>query len=256
MNGTAIGLRVRAIRMHKRLRQQDLASAARVSRGFVSRIERGLIENVQVGDLERLVAGLGGTLDVQVRWHGEGLDRLMDEAHARIVDLVVALLRTAGWEIVVEASFSIYGERGSIDVLAYHRGSRILLVIEVKSVVPDNQAMLHDLDRKTRLARLVAEDRGWDVGAVARLLVIGDSATSRRRVARLSSTFDVAFPVRGWAVRRWLARPSGPISGLLFLAYAPTGSIRRTGTARERVRRAPTSPRRAKVVATARTEGV
>jgi hypothetical protein len=27
-----------------------------------------------------------------------------------------------GWEAVVEASFSIWGERGSIDILAWHHG--------------------------------------------------------------------------------------------------------------------------------------
>jgi transcriptional regulator with XRE-family HTH domain len=251
VNGIAVGLRVRALRMHKRLRQEDVARTARLWRSIVSRIERGLLENVQVGELERVAAAVGATLDLGVRWHGEQLDRLLDEAHARIVDLVVAMLRATGWEVVVEASFSIYGERGSIDVLAYHPLSKILLVIEVKSVVPDNQAMLHDLDRKTRLAARVAADRGWEVREIARLLVIGDSATSRRRVERLASTFDAAFPMRGWAVRRWIADPAGSMSGLMFLAYAPRGAVRRTGTGRERVRRAPTRPRPGKVAATA-----
>ncbi len=223
--------------MRKRLRQEDLARAARVSRTLISRIERGLLENVQVGELDRVVTALGATANIGVRWHGEQLDRLLDEAHAQIVDIVVALLRAAGWEVAVEVSFSIWGERGSIDVLAFHPATGILLVIEVKSVVPDNQAMLHDLDRKTRLAAQVAAERGWKVTRVARLLVIGDSATSRRRVDRLASTFDTAFPLRGWAVRRWLRAPAGSISSLLFLSYDSPGNGRRTAPARERVRR-------------------
>lgn len=157
VNGVSVGLRVRALRRHKRLRQEDVARLARVSRGLVSKVERGLLDNVQIGEVDRIVSALGGSFDLRVRWHGEQLERLLDDAHARIVDFVVALLRAAGWEVLVEASFSQWGERGSIDVLAYHRATRILLVIEVKSVVPDNQAMLYDLDRKTRLAQDVAQ---------------------------------------------------------------------------------------------------
>jgi hypothetical protein len=111
--------------------------------------------------------------------------------------------------------------------------------------------MLHDLDRKTWLARQVAEARGWDVALAGRLLVVADGATSRRRIERLGATFGVAFPDRGWAVRRWIANPSGTISGLLFLSHAPRGSTRRTGMARERVRRPETGSRASKVVSTA-----
>ena len=42
----------------------------------------------------------------------------------------------------VEASFNIDGERGIVDVLGFRASSGDLLVIEVKSVVPDAQAML------------------------------------------------------------------------------------------------------------------
>lgn len=72
----------------------------------------------------------------------------MDEAHAQLVELVVAVLRATGWEVAVEVSFSISGERGAIDILAYHRATGIVLVVEVKSVVPDSQALLHGLDAR------------------------------------------------------------------------------------------------------------
>ena len=68
-------------------------------------------------------------------------------------------------------------------------------------------------------------------------LVIADTMTSRRRVARLASTFEAAFPVRGHAVRRWLREPTAPVAGLLFLTYAPPGSGRKARSVRERVRR-------------------
>jgi len=237
MDAIRLGLQLRALRIRKELRQDDVGRLARLSRALVSRLERGLIENVRVGDLDRVAKGLGARLDVRLRWNGEGLDRLLDEAHAALVDVVVALLRAAGWEVAVEVSFAIWGERGSIDILAYHRATGILLVVEVKSAVPDNQEMLAALDRKVRLATQIAGERGWQVRAVARLLVIADTMTSRRRVARLASTFEAAFPVRGHAVRRWLREPTAPVAGLLFLTYAPPGSGRKARSVRERVRR-------------------
>ena len=120
---------------------------------------------------------------------------------------MVRRLVRLGWRTEVEVSFSIWGERGSIDILAFHPDFAALLVIEVKSVVPDSQATLHGLDRKARLGPDIAKDRGWRPRHVSRLLVVGASATSRRRVARLAATYDAALPVRGADVRRWMARP-------------------------------------------------
>ncbi len=237
MDTVRFGLQLRALRIRRWLRQSDLAPLAKLSRTKVSRIERGQIRGMPVSDLERAATALGAVIDLRLRWRGEQLDRLLDESHARLVDVVVALLRATGWEVAVEVSYSIFGERGSIDVLAYHRLTGIVLVVEVKSVVPDSQAMLHALDRKTRLAQQIAMDRGWDCRHVARLLVIGSSPTARRRIHRLASTYETAFPERGQAVRVWLRRPQGSISGLLFLSYAHGLRTQAPSLGRERVRR-------------------
>jgi hypothetical protein len=137
----------------------------------------------------------------------------------------------------VEVSFAIWGERGSIDILAFHPAFGALLVVEVKSVVADTQATLHGLDRKARLARQIVGKRGWGIRHVSRLLVVGASATSRRRIARLGATYDVALPARGTTVRRWLGRPAEPLDGLLFVAIDSHGSTTRLSPGRERVRR-------------------
>jgi transcriptional regulator with XRE-family HTH domain len=231
------GLEVRALRVRASMRQSDVGRVARVSRSLVAKLESGDIDGVTIGRLRAVAGALGAVVDVRLRWRGEGLDRLMDEAHARLVDAFVILLRAFGWDVAVEVSFSVWGERGSIDILAYHRPTGIVLVVEVKSVIPDSQTTLHGLDRKARLAVQLASARGWECRGVARLLVVGESATSRRRVARLAATYEAALPVRGWAIRRWLREPAGPIAGLLFLRIAG----RRAGATRvrgqERVRR-------------------
>src|SRR5688572_2019460 len=66
-----------------------------------------------------VVAALGGYLAIRIQYHGEGLDRLRDRRHAALVDLLVARLRRDGWEVATEVSFNVYGERGSIDILAF-----------------------------------------------------------------------------------------------------------------------------------------
>jgi len=151
------GRGIRALRLRRRWRQKDLADAARLSPTKIARIERGCGGSMPSRDLDEVAKALGATTDLRLNWNGEALDRLLDGAHARIVEVVAAQLRTLGWEVVLEATFFIRGERGSIDVLAWHAGSRVVLVIEVKSVVPDIQAMLTSLDRKARLAREIAE---------------------------------------------------------------------------------------------------
>lgn len=238
MDAVRFGHAIRALRIRRRWRQQDLADAAGVSRQLVAKVESGDIERVQIGTLRAIARALGATLDVLPRWHGEGLDRLIDAAHAGLVESVVARLGRAGWETAVEVSYSIRGERGSIDVLALHRATATVLVVEVKSVVPDSQAMLHALDRKARVAREVARERGLPCGRVGRLLVVGESTTARRRIESLAATYRTAFPARGRSVQAWILAPVGSLSGLLFLPFATGSGTTNRVTGRQRVRKA------------------
>lgn len=251
-----MGRQLRALRIRKEFRQEDVGLSAKLSRATISRLERGKVEEVAVGVLVRAAAALGATVDIRLRWNGEQLDRLLDEAHAWLIEGVVLMLRASGWDVAVEVSFSVWGERGSIDVFAYHRLTGIVLVVEVKSILPDSQATIHGLDRKTRLAAKLAEDRGWKCRGVARLLVVGATDTSRRRVMRLAATYAAAFPMRSPEMRRWLRDPREPVSGLLFLSYDRRGSANVTAAARLRVRRRRRGPQRARPAAVAHRTSV
>ena len=171
--------------------------------------------------LGRIVAALDARAEVRLLWHGEQLDRLIDARHARLVELTIARLSRYGWLAGTEVSFNVRGERGSIDVLAFHMATRSLLVVEVKSVVPDLQAMLHGIDRKARVASLVARERDWSASTTSRLLILPNDKTSRRRVRMHHVTFDTALPSRALEIRRWLRHPVGPISGVWFVSDAP-----------------------------------
>ncbi|MEO5885443.1 MAG: helix-turn-helix domain-containing protein [Candidatus Limnocylindrales bacterium] len=218
MDTIRFGLSMRALRRRRRWTQGRLAIEARVSRSVIGRIERGRADRVPVYVLVNVAAALGATVSTRLLWQGEGLDRLLDSAHASTTDAMLELLRSHDWSVATEVSFNIRGERGAVDILAFHAPTGSLLVIEIKSVVPDLQATLGMLDRKARLAQDIARGRGWVVRTVSRLLVLPDDRTARRRVDQHGATFTVALPSRTVQVRRWLRTPAGDLSGILFLS--------------------------------------
>jgi hypothetical protein len=99
-------------------------------------------------------------------------------------------------------TFSIYGERGSIDIVAWHPTRRALLVIEVRSAIGDVGALVRQVDRYRRLARKVAAERGWSPVSVGVWVVVADGRTARRRLAEHRSTLKRAFPADGHAMER------------------------------------------------------
>lgn len=230
MDPVRFGLAIRALRRRRGWTQAALGSKAGLSQTAVSRVERGFGDRFTVQVLARLVTALGARISLRVLSHGEDLDRLLDAGHAEIVERVARLLRGRGWEVVPEATFSIFGERGSIDVLAFHPTTGALLVIEVKSVVPDVQVTLSGIDRKARLAAKVAQERGWRVRSVSRWLVLPGDKTSRRRIEQHAETFRAALPGRSVEMRRWSAAPDRPVAGIVFVAPSTQA------TGRQRVR--------------------
>jgi hypothetical protein len=119
----------------------------------------------------------------------------------------------------------------------------VLLVVEIKTDLVAVEATLRKLDEKVRLAPKIAAKRfGWDAAAVARLLVVPESSTLRRRVQRHAYVLGRAFPTRGYAVRKWLARPRGQVAGLRFLSPSNGRGLIRTAGGPQRVRVAKRSP--------------
>ena len=184
----------------------------------VMRIEQGRLGSVPLGKIRAVAAALDARFDAVVRWQGGDLSRLISARHARMHEIIARYFAgLPGWVVEPEVSFSIYGERGIIDVLAWHPTSRILLVIELKTEVVDINEMLGTLDRKRRLAAKLARDRGWDPLSIATWVVVADSRTNRRAVAEHNSVLRMKLPTDGRGIGRWLRRPSGRIDALSFL---------------------------------------
>lgn len=108
MDPSRFGRSIRALRVRRGWRQADAAARAGLSRSVVGRIERGELDRIALGDIVLAASAVDARLELDLRWRGAALDRLVDERHASIVDETVRIYRAAGWEVAVEASFSVY----------------------------------------------------------------------------------------------------------------------------------------------------
>jgi transcriptional regulator with XRE-family HTH domain len=212
---------LRAVRRRRGLTQLRLAALAGVSQQSVSSLECGHADRATLRQIRDVAAPLGITVDLVLRWKGPDLETLVDARHARIVKEVVARLHPE-WEVVVEFGFNDYGDRGSVDVLAWHSRSRALLLVEVKSELDSLESVLRSMDVKVRVApTVIARERGWRAKSLGSVLVLPDESTARRAVARMSAIFNVALPKRTVETRQWLREPAGPLRAIWFLADTP-----------------------------------
>lgn len=244
MDDVRIGRLIRLLRVKRRWRQVDLARKAGVSRGLISTLERGHVRHTNLETLIGVVRELEATVDVSIRWRGGQIDRLMNAAHARLHEEVARFLADlGGWLHVPEVSFSIYGERGVIDILAFHHKSGSLLVVELKTELTGIEDLLSTMDRRVRLAARIAAERGWGSRSVSAWVVVAASDANRARIATHRATLRSAFPADGRHIRGWLRSPSGTIHALSTWANATTRSANGGIAPRQRVR-APGRPSR------------
>ncbi len=221
-----MGRAFRALRLRLGLRQRDIARRAGVSQQHVSDLERGQLGGMQFDDVRSMLGVVDARLVVTVTWRGGLLDRLLDEGHAAIVTAVAERLRRDGWDVLPEVTYAIYGERGSVDILAWHAASRTMLIVEVKTEITSVEELLRRHDAKVRLGPAIGRERfGALPASVGRLLVVADTSANRRRVARLDGVLSPVYALRGAALSAWLRRPGGSMGGLLFV----DAQVRRSG---------------------------
>ena len=205
-----IGRAIRALRHRRGITQRDLARLSGVSRSVLSDLERGWLEHHTVGALLRAAGLLGASVRIDVLLPGGEVHRLLDAGHAALQASWADLLRRGGWTVEAEVTFSVYGERGSVD-------------------------------RKVRIARVLASERGCDPAAIVPAIVVAEGSTARRRI-RVHEPLFARFHLRGRAAVAWLSRPqsSSAPRGILCLSQLPTArSGDRNGAIRQRIRRSP-----------------
>ena len=238
-----LGARFRAVRIRRGWRQLDVAKRSGFDASVISRIERGHIERLQLGT----ILSVARVLDIQVtltaRSRGADLDRLVSGRHAALHESVARWFadELPGWILDPEVSFSIYGERGIVDVLAWHPGQRALVIIELKTDIVDVNELIGRMDQRRRLAPTIVKDRGWDPLTVSTWVIVAEGRANRERLATHRAVLRNAFPVDGRSIRGWLACPARPISALSFWDRVEPGTAPGGYAARHRVR--PRAPR-------------
>jgi transcriptional regulator with XRE-family HTH domain len=218
MDDFRLGTAIRRVRQRRRWRQQDLSDRSGVSQPVISRMERGHLGSQSIDTIRAVASALEIRVDLVARWRAGNLDRLLNSGHSGLHESVARMFRDElpAWILAPEVSFAIYGERGVIDILAWHPGRRALLVIELKTDLADMNELVGTLDRKRRLARQVARARGWDPVTISAWLIVSSSRTNRRRVEAHQAMLGAALPDGGRTIRAWLSDPVRPFGGLSF----------------------------------------
>lgn len=213
-----------AVRHRLKLTQREIAARAEVPRDDVLRIEHGAVGTVPLDRTRRIFEVVEARVRLDIWWNGAAADRILDERHARLVERALAVFRRRGWLTAVEVSFSEYGERGSIDLLAAHPPHLAVAVVEIKTEFGSLEETNRVLDAKERLAPAIAAPRfGWRPRMIGRILIVPDSSGIRQTVAAHALTMSSTYPATGREVRAWLRSPTRPIRGIWFLSEVAGG---------------------------------
>jgi len=153
-----------------------------------------------------------------------------------MTEAVTQILVAAGWEVRPEVSFNHWGERGVVDLVAWHAAERVLLLVELKTELVDVNDLLAVTDRRRRLAAVIAAPFGWAPHVVGQWVVLAEGRTNRRRLADHQAVLRAAFPTDGRSIRGWLAKPEEAMSALWFLTDSDQGGVRRRRAPQLRVR--------------------
>jgi len=169
---------------------RDVGTKAQLSTAAVGRHENGRIGSLVA--LEKHAAVFSLRLDLRLLGRAGALVRLGDEEHAAIVEAVASWFRAAGFETETEASFSEWGERGRIDLLAFDPATGALVIVEVKTQLVDLQDLFGSISVKERLAATVANRRGWTVRRQLSILATAETSANRE-IVRAHPTLFAGF---------------------------------------------------------------
>jgi len=234
MEDLALGRAFRRVRLRLGWRQVDLARVAGVSPSTCSLIERGQIGGLTLATLRKVGKPLEIEVHLELRWRGSELFRLLAEGHSRMAEVVTGDLAGRGWDVRPEVSFSHYGERGVVDLVAWHAATSTLLLVELKTELVDVGDLLATMDRRRRLASVIGAGLGWTPSSVGAWVLFTETRTNRRRIAEFSKLLRAAFPTDGRSMARWLAKPDRSLAALSFL---PDSDQARSGTRPGPIRR-------------------
>jgi hypothetical protein len=215
-----------------------LSERAHVAASTISEVEHGWLVHISLQSLRQIASALDVRVEIKVRTPHGDLDRLVNAGHAALHETIARYLRDLpGWVHAPEVSFAIFGERGVIDILAFHEQSGCLLVIELKTELVSLEDLLGTMDVRTRHARTIARERGWHARSVSAWIIFADTDVTKRRVKAHSAALRSAYPIDGRQMRGWMRAPAGSVRAMSFVANFAHGDANATAAVRRRVRR-------------------
>ena len=219
MRDLEVGRLLRMVRIRRGWRLRDVADRCGLSTATIGRTELGSIPSVLV------LRAHAAVMDIRVEFRlvGRGADvaRLLDEEHAAIVETLAASVARLGWQVEAESSYSEYGERGRVDLLAFDPATKVLAVVEVKTELADLQELLGGLSVKARLAPGLGRQKGWRASRVVTVLAVAATAANRSIVGAHPALF-------GPFERRWLREQRLPdLDGERVLLWIPASAAGR-----------------------------
>jgi transcriptional regulator with XRE-family HTH domain len=180
MLAVAMGRLLRMLRIRRGWRQSDVAVKARLSPAVIGRHENGAVGSLST--LEKHAAVFGLRLELRLLGRAGHLVRLSDEEHAAIVETMAGWFRAAGFMTETEASFSEWGERGRVDLLAFDPRAGTLVIVEIKTQLLDLQDLFGALNVKERLVQTIADRRSWAARRRVTILAVAATAANREIV--------------------------------------------------------------------------
>jgi transcriptional regulator with XRE-family HTH domain len=238
MDDQRLGAAIRAVRIRRGLTQAQLGKRCDVSGSLVSLVERGHCDTLSLRTLRSIAAELDVRLEVSARARTGDLDRLLNAAHAALHEQLARFFESLpAWACATEVSFAIYGERGVIDILAFHASTGSLLIIELKTELVSFEDLLTTMDVRTRLARRIAHERGWNARTVSAWVIVADTSFTWRRLREHQALVRSSFPANGRQMRAWLKAPDGTIRALSVWRISNGSGTGRYQALARRVRR-------------------
>jgi transcriptional regulator with XRE-family HTH domain len=176
--------------------QAELGRRAGVSQSTICRIERGSVEKLTFETASRVLDALGIRVSIDLRSPLiADRRRQSDAGHARCVAYVDRRLERQGWIPRTEVQVISGNARGWIDILAYRPSDQVLLLVEVKTDLPDIGAVMRQQSWYEREASQCARQFGWRPRRLVSGLFVLASATNIARIQDnrelLRRNFDV-----------------------------------------------------------------
>jgi hypothetical protein len=195
-----------------------------VTSRYIVRIEAGQA-NPSLQLVERIAEALG--LDIQLLIRPPIFPagpRTRDVVHARCSAYVDRRLRALGWATAREVEVVHGHSHGWIDLLAFDRRTRTLLIIEIKTRLDDLGGLERQIGWYERMAWQAARARGWRPSRVITCVLALASDEVERVVRDQRDLIRIAFPMRAVDL---IMDPAAAASGARSLALINPSSRRR-----------------------------